>query len=225
MKLVTSNFGAAAIRIVNDDVAPPRGFVGPDIVDFIAARYAFSMRPPAGPQNLPFITFQGGAFTVDREKIAVIGMSLVTNGDIVHAPTAEIAEKVLDDLISNLEQVFGFRYSNSTQERIYQSNITVDFEGGLQDKLEGIKKLQSIISREIVRPSLPFEFKRLAFGGGDIPNPQLLQLQPTIEALERSDFLLERRAGAPYEANRYFSSAPMKTADHIKLLESIEREL
>ncbi|MGB9114379.1 hypothetical protein, partial [Bradyrhizobium sp.] len=116
-------------------------------------------------------------------------------------------------------------YSNSTQERIYQSNITVDFEGGLQDKLEGIKKLQSIISREIVRPSLPFEFKRLAFGGGDIPNPQLLQLQPTIEALERSDFLLERRAGAPYEANRYFSSAPMKTADHIKLLESIEREL
>ena len=227
MKLVTSNFGAAAIRIVNDEVAPPNGFVGQDVVNFIAERYAFSVRPPvmAPLQNLQSIVFQGGTFTVEQERIAVIGMALVTNGDIVHAPTTEIADKVLDDLITKLEQIFGFRYSNSKQERIYQSNITVEFKGGLQEKIEGIKKLQSIINREISRPSLPFEIKRLAFGGGDVPNPQLLQLQPTIEALEHSDFLLERRAGAPYEANRYFSVAPIKTADHIKLLELIEREL
>jgi hypothetical protein len=227
MKLVTSNFGAVAIRIVNDEVAPPNGFVAQDIVNFIAERYAFSMRPPvmAPLQNLQTITFQGGTFAVEQERVAVIGMALVTNGDIVHAPTTDIAEKILEDLIANLEKVFGFRYSNSKQERVYQSNITVDFKDGLQDKLEGIKKLQSIINREIPRPNLPFEIKRLAFGGADISNPQLLQLQPTIEALERSDFLLERRAGTPYETNRYFSVAPLKTADHIKLLELIERDL
>ena len=75
-----------------------------------------------------------------------------------------------------------------------------------------------------VRAYLPFEIKRLAFGGGDVPNPQM-QLQPTIEAIERSDFLMERRAGAPYEVNRYFCAAPIKTAEHIKVLELIEREL
>ena len=69
-----------------------------------------------------------------------------------------------------------------------------------------------------VRAYLPFEIKRLAFGGGDVPNPQM-QLQPTIEAIERSDFLMERRAGAPYEVNRYFCAAPIKTAEHNKVLE------
>jgi len=75
-----------------------------------------------------------------------------------------------------------------------------------------------------VRAYLPFEIKRQAFGGGGVPNPQM-QLQPTIEAIERSDFLMERRAGAPYEVNRYFCAAPIKTAEHIKVLELIEREL
>jgi len=52
-----------------------------------------------------------------------------------------------------------------------------------------------------------------------------MQLQPNIDQIERSDFLLERRAGASYQQNRYYSGAPMKTADHIRLLEIIEREL
>jgi hypothetical protein len=64
----------------------------------------------------------------------------------------------------------------------------------------------------------------LAFGSGDVINPQM-QLQPNIDQIERSDFLLERRAGASYQQNRYYSGAPMKTADHIRLLEIIEREL
>jgi hypothetical protein len=227
MKLITSNFGTASVRVSNDEVAPPNGFPYKDVVNFIAERYSFSVRPPDLGQltqqaNQPMV-FQGGTFTLDDARVAVLGIALVADGDIVFAPTTELADKILNGLISDLDHLFGFRYSTSKQTRVYQSNLTVDFESGVEDKLEGIKKLQTILNREIGRPGEPFEIKRLAFGSGDVLNPQLQQ--PNIDQIERSDFLLERRAGATYKLNRYYSAAPMKTADHIRLLELIEREL
>jgi hypothetical protein len=38
-------------------------------------------------------------------------------------------------------------------------------------------------------------------------------------------FILERRAGIPFDKERYYSSAPIKTQDHITLLEEIERSI
>jgi hypothetical protein len=38
-----------------------------------------------------------------------------------------------------------------------------------------------------------------------------------------SKFIIERRAGVDFEHERYFSSAPMTTANHIQTLEEIER--
>jgi hypothetical protein len=40
--------------------------------------------------------------------------------------------------------------------------------------------------------------------------------------MQQADFLIERRVGSPYEANRYFCSAPMHTNDHTRVLEEIE---
>ena len=39
------------------------------------------------------------------------------------------------------------------------------------------------------------------------------------------DFTLERRAGAPYKENKFFSLAPLQTADNIKVLQKLEQEL
>jgi hypothetical protein len=153
----------------------------------------------------------------------LIGISMVGHGDIVFAANTEIADKILDDLITQLDSVFGFRYSATAQHRLYQSNVTVEFEVDLAEKIAGLKKLEIFINSEIPRLDLPFRIKRLGFGGGDVPNPQL-QVLPSLEALERADFLVEGRSGAPYESNRYFSSAPMRTAEHVKLLERLERE-
>ena len=36
------------------------------------------------------------------------------------------------------------------------------------------------------------------------------------------DFQIERRAGLPYSANRYFVTAPLKTESHIFLLKRFE---
>jgi hypothetical protein len=59
------------------------------------------------------------------------------------------------------------------------------------------------------RPSLPFKIKRLAFGHGDIAVTTAVPF--TLDLLEASDFVIERRAAEPYSENRYFCSAPMRT--------------
>jgi len=195
-----------------------------DVVEAISNRYSFAVRP-APPDQLQAQTsliFQGGSFELAGQKFAVIGIAMVPNGDIVFAPTTELAEQVLDDLIATLEQMFGFRYSTANKTKLFQSNVTVEFATPLQAKFEEIERLQKIINGAIDRPNLPFEIKRLAFGAGDVMIPQ--QLAPSIELIEQSDFLIERRTGAPYEANRYYCAAPMKTAEHVALLEKIEQE-
>ncbi len=40
----------------------------------------------------------------------------------------------------------------------------------------------------------------------------------TIEAIENADFIIERRASADYSENIYFSSAPVSTSEHLKIL-------
>src|ERR1700687_1300228 len=163
MKLLTSHFGTAGLQVSNDEVAPPRGFIANEIIEFIAQRYKFSVKPIIPPQVPPqafqVLQFQNGEFVIGEEKALVIALALVANGDIVSAMTTEMANKILDDLISNLETHFGFRYSTAKQRRVYQSNLTVQFESGLEDKIAGIKKMESILNGEISRPELPFKIK------------------------------------------------------------------
>jgi hypothetical protein len=73
------------------------------------------------------------------------------------------------------------------------------------------------------RLSLPFKIKRLAFGHGDIAVTTAVPF--TMDLLEASDFVIERRAAEPYSENRYFCSAPMRKPDHIAFLDLIEKEL
>ncbi len=54
----------------------------------------------------------------------------------------------------------------------------------------------------------------LAFGSGDFAMAQVV----TIEAIENADFIIERRASADYSENIYFSSAPVSTSEHLKIL-------
>ncbi|OAF06677.1 hypothetical protein AYJ54_19335 [Bradyrhizobium centrolobii] len=37
------------------------------------------------------------------------------------------------------------------------------------------------------------------------------------------EFVFERRAGEPYSTNQYFSSAPLRTADHMRVLNQLEK--
>jgi hypothetical protein len=218
MKFLSSAFGVAAVKIPADTVVPLKGLIIKDLVDGIARRYEFQGKPPVqGTMQSQALVFQGGASNIDKQRTGVMQLALVPNGDFVMAQTTEQADAILSDLLSYLEDAFGYRYSSSEQRRVYLSNVVVQFEKDFGRTFERFAEIQSLLNEGAETIPQRFQFKRLAFGTGD---PSLLNL--SIEAIEIADFTIERRALEPYSSNRFFCGAPMQTEKHLRVLEKLE---
>lgn len=225
MKFISPVSGTVALHVIGDDVRPPRGGIVHDLIDFITAAYQFSV-PATIPDGVPpFMIrgyhFQSGFLASGDEKLPIIQLSLIPNGDVITAVTTDAADVILDDLMGRLNEHFGYRFGTAPMHRTYLSNLVVQFENGLEGVIEALAKIEAILNEQIPRPSMPFKIKRLAFGFGD---PLPLTPPATLEGVDNADFLIERRSGSPYSENRFFCSAPMRTADHLELLERIEKE-
>jgi hypothetical protein len=102
--------------------------------------------------------------------------------------------------------------------RTYTSALVCEFDKEVESglgKLSEVKRLLSVALAEAYGWKYESSLFRLAFN-----------VDPTaIPHLRNTTFILERRVQYQYSENRYFSAAPLKTAQHISLLETIEREL
>jgi hypothetical protein len=224
MKVILPLQGTVALHVSADEVAPERGLALRDLMDYVKKTYQFGIAPqfpvnfpPALMQN---VLFQSGMLITENSRSPIIQLAMVPNGDMVTAQTTDVADKILDDLIQRLDADLGYRYSSATKkERFYQSDIVVQFDSSVDDRIEGIKKIEEILSREIKLPGFFPSLKRLGFGQGDVTQGV------SFELVGKSDFLIERRSGADYSQNRYACSAPLTTAEHVRVLEVLEREL
>lgn len=225
MKLLVPTHGTVGLRVSADDVVPHVGTMTRDILDFVGTSYKFAVKPTIPPGVAPFMVqnyiFQSGELVSGDSKLPIIQLAIIPNGDMVTATTTEIADKIMDDFMERLDATFGFRFATAEKRRVYQSNVVVEFDVLVDEKISAFKKIEQILNGASIR-SAPFEIKRLAFGYGDI---QQIQSISSIEEIENSDFVIERRSAEPYSRNRYFCSAPVKTSRLIALLQDIERAL
>lgn len=223
MKFITSIAGTVALSVRADEVMPQTGLVHRELMAFIKSTYQFSVAPVTPPNvpdfAVPSYVFQSGVFTDKERQVPLLQLAFIQNGGIISAQNTDIADRAMDDFISKLDSIFGYRFASTSSHRVYQSNIVVQFDEGLAHLIDGIAKIESVLAQEISRPT-PFKIKRLAFGAGET---MPIQMATSVEAIENSDFTIERRANEPYEANRYFCSAPVRTSEHIRILETIER--
>jgi hypothetical protein len=197
-----------------------------DLIDFVATAYSFSVKPaiPDGvpPSAIPVRVFQSGFLLKDDARLPIFQLGLFLNGYIVTAATTDVAEMIMNDLLEKLDVELGFQNRRARQQRIYQSNLSVQFAHPFEDLIEHLAVIGELLDREIPRPQMSFKIKRLAFGYGDPFDPNTAM---TMESLKAGDFTIERRASEPYAENRYFCSAPTRTSDHAMILEAIEQRL
>jgi hypothetical protein len=225
MRLINSVVGAIAFRVSTDEVMPKTGLVFEELIKFVGNMYNFSVRPqiPQGVAPIsmqPFI-FQSGAAEIDRKKVPVFTLAVLPTGYIVVSTNTDLADKIMSDYLKRLDSELGYRNASAKSTRkSYVSNIVVEFEEPLGQKIKPVNLIEQTLKREI--GSLEFPLKRLAFGAG----PTILPGIPaSLEVIEKADFIIEIREGEPYIKNRYFSAAPTTTSEHIRILEVIEREL
>jgi hypothetical protein len=103
---------------------------------------------------------------------------------------------------------------------LYTSAVVVEFEKNFVERTKAFRIIQQVINNEISIDLNNYQLKRLSYGyniQGDIGVVQ------SVDQLIATDVSIERRAGEPAERNRFFCTAPLRTDDHLLLLEKIER--
>ena len=219
MRLVGYLQAISAMREKVEEYIPERGLAHRDLIELVRARYQFEIFPQIGQQLLipGTLLFQWGKFTTeDGSSFAINQLTMRDDSDIVAATTTDQADAVLEDLVQALDDNLGYRLKTANKIINRVSNLVVEFDGGFDDYIVKMAAMANAINE--LRIGMPkFNIKRIAFGHGGVE-----PIADSLSAVERADFLIETRSGSPYQANRYFSSAPLRTAEHLALLERIE---
>jgi len=227
MKLIISAWGAVFIHASADDVIPKDGVNQQDLIQYLTRTYKFASRPitaalPVQATQNQNLVFRSGKLTKGDQGYVIHNLVAFPNGDGVVGFTTESAEIVMNDYLDRLDADLKYRYKDGIWKRTYASGVVIEFEFSLEERIPTFKAISAILDRTISREGRPFKPKSISFGDGD---PLAVDLQNDIDAASKTDFTLQRRAGEPYSANRYYSVAPIKTQDHVKMLEEIEAVL
>lgn len=223
MRVLNPIGGTAAVRCISDEVLPQRGFLQRDLIEFVAQLYAFHVRPALPPNvpALPVLQFQAGKAIINREEIIIQQLVIFPDGDAVVAQTTDLAQIVMEDLLTKLDAGLAYRYREARLEWVYTSALAVEFDARFVERTSAFAVMQRA-ANEATRGALgSFGLKRLAFGTSVEMEAGSTLL---VGQFARSDFSLERRATVPLEHNVFFSTAPLRTSDHEAYLERIERE-
>lgn len=219
MKLIGSLQGIAAYRKPQEEYQPETGVYPHDLWELVKTTYGFHTYPQWQPNTPPpaITEFQMGRFSANEHSSVIHRLIMTVDGDIAMATNTEQANLFIDDLMRLLDENLGYRLRTGKVTKSFVSNLVVEFDKGLEDFFEPISRIMSAIN--YARPEKKrLNIKRLGFGEMDVVPP------PTdpLVIIEKADFVIERRAGRPFEENRYFCTAPMATEDHIRVLERIE---
>ena len=220
MKFIGHLQGFAVFREPMEEYAADKQPPISELIQFISSSYQFASYPVLRPgAALPTtFNFMGGRFPEEGNHFSINQLVMAAETDLAVTSSAYQSDLVLNHLITTLDETFGFRLRSSRITKSYVSNIVVEFERGIEEFIQKLARMEAAIN-EKRNPKLPrLKFKRLGFGAkGGTP----AETDP-ISAVEEAEFLIERRAGSPFEQNRYFCSAPMLTDDHLRVLEVIE---
>jgi len=209
---------ARALAFVEVQELNPRGTAYyPDIVAALVRRFNFQGYPtkPEDFDEAKGIQFTDGKFsegTLDRVQIFTHGLVLDTRA------STDVSAALLHDTLLWAKIELGLHYEESmVKRRAFVSQVTFESKlelGRLNPVLETVGSLVS--SRLSASMGQPINYE---------PTGVVLNLDQSTTKLAPGYFSLERREQVPFSDNKYFSTAPISTQDHIAILEELERAL
>jgi hypothetical protein len=187
----------------------------PQAVGELIKRYGFT----AGPSRIEEleaakVTFRQGAF----KGVGIESFDIYRDGVVVtaKAPT-EVLDAFLADVGEWVEGTLGLkRIDTHAINRNYESHMLVKSDAQLLKPLDPLLRLQEAIS-QTVKDTMGLDAAFVAFGFSfAADHTRIANLRPIA-------FRIERRVGIDFDMNYYIYSAPLRTADHIKVLEKLEK--
>lgn len=213
MKLISIEFGQ--VTWIVDLVLPSGNIYFPETIVAIKNRYKFVTAPNIETLLLqqPNVVFEHGKF-----GDAVIRKFSTHNDGMIAETQAGTnnAEEFLDDLVKwACDEYGGTVLEINDTYRVYDSHLIVQMEINLEEKMAFLNFINDELSSQIKDYGIiPLDYHASGFS--------LSTDNSKVHGLSTSPFRVDRRTGQRFSNNLYYCSAPLKTADHIHLLEKIE---
>ena len=211
-----------------EEIKPSRSLAIQQIADFLTSKFLFKVDPQSsafaneatqpGPQETA-LRFEHGTFDQTGANVPIPRMIVALWSDpatvVVQSSDTESAELVLDEVISVLSES-GFR-NLATLRRLYSSNVVVEFDEAIERQVTQISAIQRIVSSALCKQfdlhdSVGLERLSFGFDPAKIPSNKAAFVQ---------GFSLERRVGTDFKNNRYFSTAPIPSPQHVQVLREL----
>jgi hypothetical protein len=153
-----------------------------------------------------------------QEYILIQKLQIFSDGIVTQTSAgSEFADIMLDDVLNWFKKEYALEIvSESLDQRAYVSHVEVELSINL-DRL--------VAPADFIVGELGKLFKAYK---QDLPPYEVTSFALNYDLLKHrlpqpAAFQLERRGKQPFESNFYFSAAPLRTPDHLKLLEKIEK--
>jgi len=180
----------------------------------LVKRYGFAIVPKIEQLEATKVEFRQGVF----KGVGIESFAIYNDGVVL---TSKSSTDVLDDFLADITEWMGASFGLKRVEthsinRSYESNVMVKSEAKLLKALDALAPIWELITKA-VKSATGLNAKFESFGiaiGAD---------HSLIPGLKPITFRLERRGGLSFETNYYVSQAPMRTPDHLKLLEKLEK--
>ncbi len=189
----------------------------PEAAAFLSGRYGFTEYPkdPAEQLKKEVIEFRHGKF-----NDVAVDISLYNDGIIVGSKSqTDLLDSFFQDVTDWARDTLGVILTKTQKVSImYESTLVVSSQRDVLELAMGqpMRSIGSMISSRLAAVSnLNVEFSAY----GMLLAPDLLH----IPGMKPNPFRLERRAGTDFSLNRYYSAAPLRTKDHLEVLNEIER--
>jgi hypothetical protein len=214
MKLLQIALGQA-IRFVPISGLQGRLY-GPNLARPFERRYGFLQGPLTVEQwdISKGIAFLHGVF----EGTVIEKFTLFTDGVVCETKVDTlIAERFIDDALKWAREEGGFAIPGEPVSRGYISRVNVQMDVDLDRAIPGLTEFGTEIARTVTAYGRNLAHQ---YGVAGLH----FHLDPSNPAAPLP-FLFERTINQPYSSRQYFSSAPVTTADHLRLLEKLETTL
>jgi hypothetical protein len=219
MNLIATETGRVLQLLVMEEIFPLSGIYFPNFCQQLGDRYAFVTRPQNYTDAIKSgAKFQHGQLTTPAREILIKEIGVFNDGIIVDCQNTDDAEYVTEDIMEWTRTSFAFREQRTNIRRRFTSVITIEFDGAIETAIGAIETIAKSMSAAYNRAygeRIDVKLLRLSLNADPLSIPPLVNTQ----------FYVERRIQRPYAENRYQSGAPLRTEEHIGLLETIEASL